>query len=487
MAKGIGGGGGGHLPLFTPDVTGTVGNDVLTIIPGTAGYGGIAFGLAGDDTLNGSFSNDILIGGTGNDRLFGGDGGDTLEGGAGNDFMDGGLGRDSVTYANELAGVRVDLAITTAQNTFGAGVDTLINIEDLYGSGFNDTLLGTNGVNFISAGAGNDVIDGRGGDDMLIGGAGNDTIFGGLGNDSIMGDDGSDTIYGGAGDDYIVAGVTGRDTLIGGDGNDFILTSFDGATAQGGAGDDRISVIGGNSVVDGGLGNDYVSIGGVEADVTIDLNVTTAQNYSSAGTLTLTNVENISVGWGNDVITGNDAANFIDGGYGSNILSGGGGDDTIWTYGHDNTLNGGAGNDSLWNRGGLNGTLNGGDGNDTLLGGHFLNGGSGNDNLAGDIMTGGAGADVFQGQNVFQGNLTVTDFSRAEGDHFDFSWLSNTAGALNFVGYAAFDSTVGHNEIHVVAGAGFQLVEMDFNGDHISDYSVHVNGNAALTFGDFIL
>jgi Ca2+-binding RTX toxin-like protein len=485
MAKGQGGGG---RPPVTPDVTGTIGNDVLTIVPVIGGTGATAYGLAGDDTLNGSIYNDTLIGGTGNDRLFGGAGGDTLEGGAGNDYMDGGADPDAVTYANELAGVRVDLAITTAQNTFGGGIDTLINIEDLYGSAFNDTLLGTNGVNFISAGAGNDVIDGRGGDDTLIGGAGDDTIFGGLGNDAILGDDGNDTIDGGAGDDYIVGGTTGRDTLIGGDGNDTIITSFDGAAIQGGAGDDRISVNGGSNVIDGGIGNDYVSIGGVVADLTIDLNVTTAQNYSSAGTLTLTNVENISGGWGNDVITGNDAANFINGMYGTNVLNGGGGDDTIWTYGLNNTLDGGVGNDSLWSRGqDFNDTLNGGDGNDTLLGGHILNGGSGNDNLAGDIMTGGTGADVFQGENVFQGNLTVTDFSRVEGDHFDFSWLSATAGPLNFVGYAAFNSTVGHNEVHVVTGAGFQLIEMDFNGDHVADYSVHVNGSTPLIVSDFIL
>lgn len=484
MAKGKNGG----VPLFTPNVTGTVGNDVLTIVPVAVGSGATAFGLAGDDTLNGSAFNDILNGGTGNDRLFGGDGADTLEGGAGNDFMDGGLGRDAATYANELAGVRVDLAITIAQNTIGSGIDTLINIEDLYGSAFNDTLLGTDGVNFISGGAGNDVIDGRGGDDMLIGGAGDDTIFGGLGNDSILGDDGSDTIDGGAGDDYIVGGTTGHDILTGGDGNDNIFTSFDGATIQGGAGNDMITVIGGSNVIDGGLGNDYVSFKGMVADLTIDLNVTTAQNYSSAGTLTLTNVESIAGGWGNDVITGTDAANFIDGGYGSNVLSGGGGDDTIWTYGLNNTLNGGAGNDSLWSRGqDFNDTLNGGDGNDTLLGGHILNGGTGNDKLAGDIMTGGAGADVFQGQNEFQAASTVTDFNRAEGDQLDFSiFQGGFFGPLTFGGYAPFDSTVTHPQFHVVAEAGFQLIEMDLNGDHVADLTMHVNGDTPLVVSDFI-
>jgi Ca2+-binding RTX toxin-like protein len=484
LAKGKNGG----LPLFTPDLIGTAGNDVLTIVPVAIGSGATVFGLAGDDKLNGSIYNDILIGGTGNDRLFGGDGADTLEGGAGNDFMDGGTGRDAVTYANELAGVRVDLAITTAQNTFGAGIDTLINIEDLYGSAFNDTLLGTNGANNIFSNAGNDFIDGRGGDDMIAGGAGDDTIFGGLGNDTITGDDGSDTIDGGAGDDYMIGGTTGHDTLIGGDGNDTLLTSFDGATIQGGAGNDIIHVIGGSNVIDGGLGQDSVSFGGMVADLTIDLNVTTAQNYSSAGTLTIANVESIVGGWGNDVITGDAAANFINGMYGTNVLNGGGGDDTIWTYGLNNTLNGGSGNDSLWSRGqDFNDTLNGGDGNDTLLGGHFLNGGTGNDKLAGDIMTGGDGADVFQGQNEFQAASTVTDFSRVEGDHFDFSiFQGGFFGPLTFGGYAPFDLTVTHPQIHVVAEAGFQLIEMDLNGDHLADLTMHVNGDTPLVVSDFI-
>ena len=52
----------------------------------------------------------------------------------------------------------------TAQNTGGAGIDTLFNFENLTGSGFNDTLTGNADAN---------TLNGLAGDDGLNGGAGN--------------------------------------------------------------------------------------------------------------------------------------------------------------------------------------------------------------------------------------------------------------------------------------------------------------------------
>ena len=60
----------------------------------------------------------------------------------------------------------------TAQDTGGAGTDTLINIENLTGSAFNDTLTGDADANVISGLAGNDTLNGGAGDDTLDGGAG---------------------------------------------------------------------------------------------------------------------------------------------------------------------------------------------------------------------------------------------------------------------------------------------------------------------------
>ena len=103
---------------------------------------------------------------------------DTLEGNGGNNVLAGGLNGavgDTVSYQNAAAGVTVSLAITTAQNTGGAGTDTLSGFENLTGSAFNDTLTGNSGANVLSGLAGNDTLNGGAGADTMIGGAGNDT------------------------------------------------------------------------------------------------------------------------------------------------------------------------------------------------------------------------------------------------------------------------------------------------------------------------
>ncbi len=45
-------------------------------------------------------------------------------------------------------------------------------MENLTGTGFDDTLTGSSAANVINAGAGDDIVRGGGGDDTLDGGAG---------------------------------------------------------------------------------------------------------------------------------------------------------------------------------------------------------------------------------------------------------------------------------------------------------------------------
>eukprot|EP00456_Euglypha_rotunda_P092554 TRINITY_DN9753_c0_g1_i3.p1 TRINITY_DN9753_c0_g1~~TRINITY_DN9753_c0_g1_i3.p1 ORF type:complete len:157 (-),score=49.37 TRINITY_DN9753_c0_g1_i3:11-481(-) len=111
----------------------------------------------------------------GNDTLIGGLGADLLNGGAGNDVMDGGTHTDTVTYVDATAGVTVSLAISGAQDTGGSGIDTLIGIERLIGSGFDDGLSGDAGNNYLTGNTGNDILEGGAGNDLIDGGAGNDT------------------------------------------------------------------------------------------------------------------------------------------------------------------------------------------------------------------------------------------------------------------------------------------------------------------------
>lgn len=79
-----------------PSVEGTEGDDWLTI---SDVNGGIAYGKAGNDGINGASGNDQLYGNEGNDTLYGNDGDDMLDGGTGNDNLDGGNGNDIYTFA----------------------------------------------------------------------------------------------------------------------------------------------------------------------------------------------------------------------------------------------------------------------------------------------------------------------------------------------------------------------------------------------------
>ena len=155
------------LAVSGPQATGGAGTDQLTGIESLAGS---AFA----DLLTGDGSANHLEGEGGNDTLNGGGGADVHAGGAGDDGLDGGAGADTASYAAAAAGVSVDLGLAGPQDTKGAGVDQLVSVENLIGSGFADTLVGDSGANGLVGGAGDDLLIGRAGDDLLTGGAGAD-------------------------------------------------------------------------------------------------------------------------------------------------------------------------------------------------------------------------------------------------------------------------------------------------------------------------
>jgi Ca2+-binding RTX toxin-like protein len=95
----------------------------------------------------------------------------TLTGTAGDNWLDGGDGIDTVSYRGARGAVTVNLALSTPQNTGGAGNDTLLNFERVIGSSFSDTLTGNQGRNTLIGGQGADTLDGAGGRDQLVGGA----------------------------------------------------------------------------------------------------------------------------------------------------------------------------------------------------------------------------------------------------------------------------------------------------------------------------
>ena len=171
---GLGGDAQGDVVLGIENVTGSAQADVLV------GSDGVA------NQIFGGVGNDYLVGFSGNDALYGEAGNDTLLGGAGADVVHGGGFTDTADYGASGTGVTVRL-----WNNSGAGGDAqgdvLLGIENLTGSGFDDLLVGNDGVaNQISGGAGNDYLVGFSGADRLDGGLGNDTLDGGADGDQFV-------------------------------------------------------------------------------------------------------------------------------------------------------------------------------------------------------------------------------------------------------------------------------------------------------------
>jgi len=163
-------------------ITGNSGNNVLeglggadTLIGGagadTASYAGSSQGVT-VSLATGLGSGGDAEGDTlsGIENLTGSGQDDTLAGNGSNNVLVGGLGIDTVSYAGAEAGVTVSLAITSAQKTKGAGTDTFSGFENLTGSSHDDILTGDSGNNVLDGGLGADKLNGGAGDDTLIGG-----------------------------------------------------------------------------------------------------------------------------------------------------------------------------------------------------------------------------------------------------------------------------------------------------------------------------
>ncbi|WP_268877121.1 calcium-binding protein [Derxia lacustris] len=208
----------------------------------------LAFGLAGNDTLNALDGNDTVNGDAGNDYLVGGNGYDLLYGGTGNDVLSGGADRD-----NLIGGSGAD-TLYGGDDADQLSAEGALDSTDPYTSGADaagtvNVLFGGNGDDGLSGGAGNDVLNGDAGNDYLSGGDGRDTLSGGTGDDRLYGAGGIDLLDGGAGNDSLDAGygTPGSgviDTLTGGDGDDVlnaVRRNYGGEQAlmTGGAGADR--------------------------------------------------------------------------------------------------------------------------------------------------------------------------------------------------------------------------------------------------------
>lgn len=178
-------------------------------------------GYGGADVLDGGEGADYLLGGDGNDHLMGGAGTDNIRGGTGADLIDGGAGSDYASYSGSDAAVQVDLSEGVGTGGYAAG-DSLVGIEHLRGSQWDDALTGDANTNYLLGRDGHDTLSGAGGGDGLYGGAGNDQLLGGSGGDTLYGNADADELDGGSGYDY----------LIGGSGSDVYRFGVDDDTAS---------------------------------------------------------------------------------------------------------------------------------------------------------------------------------------------------------------------------------------------------------------
>ncbi|GJD40912.1 M10 family metallopeptidase C-terminal domain-containing protein [Methylobacterium bullatum] len=304
-----------------------------------------------DDTFVGAASADDFLGRGGNDSLSGNGGADKLEGGAGADRIDGGDGIDTASYAGSSAGVYIDLSL--GKVLYGdANDDTLVSIENLEGSGYDDNLVGNAAANTLSGLAGDDTLAGGEGADFLGGGDGNDILTGGAGADYMTAGDGVDWAYysdssagvtvdisagkvagiggsaegdalvdfenilGSAFDDKlsgnglanILSGAAGNDALYGYDGDDTLL---------GGAGADRL---------DGGAGFDTLDYGASAAGVSVNLSTGAVSGGDAAGDV-LVGIERVAGSRFADTLVGTLGVDLLDGRAGADSLQGLGGDD----------------------------------------------------------------------------------------------------------------------------------------------------------------
>lgn len=119
----------------------------------------------------------------------------------------------------------------------------------------DDSIFGSNSLDYILGLAGKDSLNGRENNDILIGGNGDDSLDGETGLDILIGGHDNDTLDGGEDDDYLHGG-NGFDFLLGDEGNDTLKGGNDNDTVDGGSGHDFLSGGSGDDLVNGGVGDD---------------------------------------------------------------------------------------------------------------------------------------------------------------------------------------------------------------------------------------
>ena len=265
-----------HHAVLVRAVNGVSSNvtwDGLTAGDGKESYALTAEAATGghQGTLTGTGYNDTFIAEAGT-YTYNGSGGWTTT--SEHDTWSSTGGMDVVDYRNATSGVTVDLGRSTAQST-GFDTATLVNIEGINGSDYDDVITGNSGDNQF---------EGRGGNDTFnIGSGGHDTLLYKLINASdATGGNGSDVVNGFTVGTWEGTADTDRIDLRD-------LLSDSGYTGTGSA-----SYVNGVATLDSSAGNiaDYIRVvqNGSNTEIQVDLDGTGGQ-FSPTTLVTLNGVQ----------------------------------------------------------------------------------------------------------------------------------------------------------------------------------------------------
>lgn len=449
-------------------------------IVGSAHYADKLYGYDGHDILFGGtgVNNDSLYGGAGNDQLYGQAGDDLLQGDEGDDILTGGLGNDTYVVAANFGADSIDDAYgTNILNISAFTANQSINLSSAsnYTNGSNSISWGSGHIKGIISGSGNDSLTGDNNDNVFNGGGGNDSLSGGTGNDTykFASGFGTDTISDSSGNNTLdfSAYATGISVDVSGTsfsdgGNSVSWTSGDIKNLTVGSGNDTLTGSTAGNTLAGGLGDDkYVFASSFGADnITENTNAGTDLVDLSALSGALT--VNLVSGAGNEVSDGTNTINW-DGDNIENIFTGTGADTVTGSSGA-NQIAAGAGADSL----------SGGTGDDTYI---FANG-FGADTV---VENSAAGSDTVNLSSVTN-NLTV-NLIAGSGDEVSYdasnkiNWSGDNienvitgSGADSITGNASANRITGGSGADTLAGASgndMYLFANGFGNDFITENS----------------
>lgn len=465
---------------------------------------GIVTGGSGSDTLvgiehlyYGSHYNDVLVGNAASNQINGGQGADMIDGAGGTDMARyDSFNSGSVTVSLMDGVTNTSLGIVFTDTAAG---DTLVSIEQLIGSGYNDFLYGNSGANYLHGNGGDDLLEGMAGADSLEGSGGSDTASyarAGLaeagGETTAVGQGVTANLTTTAfvnGPAVINAGDAAGDTyssienLLGSGFNDVLVGTTGANVIDGGAGDDLLEGLAGADVLRGGTGTDTVSFAHSNATITIDL--------SNSGLIGLTNdafgdqyfgIENITGSNFHDFLYGDSLNNVLDGGLGNDLLDGGGGVDTA-SYASAIgavTINLGTG------------TVTGAAGTDTLVSIERVIGSNSADTITGtagdDVIDGGGGGDIIDGA----GGSDTISYASATGPKSVILGGANSDGDTltsveNMIGTVYGDLLFGDGADNVIdGGSGNDTLDGSahgINGDTLSYATATAAVTASLATG----